>query len=88
MGRFNQNNRSGERNRSGGHTNGNEKKKEKEMKFATQEQTTKNLYGTFNAIKMQLLPMYRQSTSLGQTLQKRFEMGNNSILVALDPFVK
>ena len=62
--------------------NGHEKRKEKEMKFATQEQSTKSLYGTFNvtkdAIVADVQAKYKFRTDIAKAIRdrKKFEINN------------
>ena len=67
----------------GGQTNGTEKKKEKEMKFATQEHSTKSLYGAFNAMKDAIVAnvqaKYKFGTDIAKAIQDRKKFEVNTI---------
>ena len=88
MGRFNRKSRYGDCSQSGGRTNGHEKRKEKEMKFATQEQSTKSLYGTFNAIKDAIVANVQAKHKFGTDIAKAIRDGKKFEINTIRPVRK
>jgi len=74
MGRYNRHWKGG-RGRGGGRTNGREKRKEKEIKFATQEQIQKGYYATYNVVKDAIVADIQKKYKFGTDMAKAVRDG-------------
>ena len=84
MGRFNRQWRGG-RGRGGGRNNGRETTREKEMKFATQDQIQKGYFATYNTVKEEVIADVQKIYRFGTDIAKALRSGNKFDLKSVKP---